>query len=541
MQSQAIRSALLSELMGALGGSHRVTEDRLGRIEDVLRPMLASLPKNEHGNLERPAVRYVLHRLFVQRHGMFLKGLEPDGEAWNASSTSAILESQVPAYVQGLLEERVGGRGLGMHEVAVLAATLEHLIHDEALDRLKSAYASLGLSAEGALTEAQVLDAIDVYMVFFVGGRNHSIMTRQEVDRERASIHETYPSWPATQAFARQVRQEVVTNTATSDALTFESTSRVVEEIGERYGRWQDGECRDLKAALVKLGDQGVGRVLLKDFYSGALGGSWQFSESVDYLRELGALDESNPERVSVIVPNYINAPTNCLATSSVYSVCCIDECEAILGHLEREVSAPDASPTRIINLVSQLPSASIEAPRTLSSSLVTRLDDVARHHGGRVPLHGRLFAQWLHHAYPRECPYPHISGTTRPQTAEEWMAEGKSHSVSKHEMKQLVESASVQSESTSRKSSKQKTRTQDKELLQWEEREELFIGQTSPGGRVPAERSAFGEFFRFLVLFAALLAMALGMKDTVSSAFCAWTQRGGKISRSYLPHSHTV
>jgi len=26
------------------------------------------------------------------------------------------------------------------------------------------------------------------------------------------------------------------------------------------------------------------------------------------------------------------------------------------------------------------------------------------------VPLHGRLFTQWLHFAFPHECPYPHIT-----------------------------------------------------------------------------------------------------------------------------------
>ena len=36
-------------------------------------------------------------------------------------------------------------------------------------------------------------------------------------------------------------------------------------------------------------------------------------------------------------------------------------------------------------------------------------MEQVASHHGGKVPLHGRLFAQWLHHAFPRECPYPHV------------------------------------------------------------------------------------------------------------------------------------
>merc|ERR1719221_2229657 len=41
---------------------------------------------------------------------------------------------------------------------------------------------------------------------------------------------------------------------------------------------------------------------------------------------------------------------------------------------------------------------------------------------GGLVPLHGRLFMQWMHHAYPRECPYPHAAGTTTPVTQDEWL-----------------------------------------------------------------------------------------------------------------------
>ena len=40
-----------------------------------------------------------------------------------------------------------------------------------------------------------------------------------------------------------------------------------------------------------------------------------------------------------------------------------------------------------------------------------------------RVPFHGRLFAQWMHHAYPRECQFPHLSGTTKPLGPEEWAA----------------------------------------------------------------------------------------------------------------------
>jgi len=44
---------------------------------------------------------------------------------------------------------------------------------------------------------------------------------------------------------------------------------------------------------------------------------------------------------------------------------------------------------------------------------LRSRLEQVAESHGGHVPLHGRLFKQWLHHVFPLDCPYPHEAGTT--------------------------------------------------------------------------------------------------------------------------------
>merc|ERR550532_2306331 len=75
-----------------------------------------------------------------------------------------------------------------------------------------------------------------------------------------------------------------------------------------------------------------------------------------------------------------------------------------------------------LVEIVSRTPSGTQEAPRNLSSTLFARLDNIAVRHGGRVPLHGRLFMQWLHHAYPHECPYPHVSGTTNPMTQDDWM-----------------------------------------------------------------------------------------------------------------------
>merc|ERR1712014_188444 len=223
--------------------------------------------------------------------------------------------------------------------------------------------------------------------------------------------------------------------------------TRVLEEVHENYGVFQDSECKQMKMDLLKHGDQESGLVSLSSFYQAALEhGSQLYSEARGYLRELGALEESDPEHPYVIVPNYITSKTNCISTSSLHSICCINECESLLGHLESEISAPEAKPKRIAELVANLQSSTVQAPRSLSQPLLSRLEEIAKGHGGAVPLHGRLFAQWMHHAYPRECPYPHATGTKNPQTPDEWMSQTgrQSTSASESEMRRVVDVSSL-------------------------------------------------------------------------------------------------
>merc|ERR1719158_934885 len=82
--------ALLGELEVALGSGHRhATEKRLKRIEQMLSPMFGAMSKNANGKLGSAAAGYVLHRVFVQRHGRFIRALEPQGNAmasWNTSN-----------------------------------------------------------------------------------------------------------------------------------------------------------------------------------------------------------------------------------------------------------------------------------------------------------------------------------------------------------------------------------------------------------------------------------------------------------------------
>merc|ERR1719408_623201 len=179
-------------------------------------------------------------------------------------------------------------------------------------------------------------------------------------------------AWNATKEYVRATRLNCTQSDGSAEQkasgeLDFSLVARVAERVGERFGSHQDKECQQIKSSLVKIEEPGTGRVRLSDFYKPAMDGQWQFQESIAYLRQLGALDEIDPEKPRVIIANYITSPSNCIASSSFYSVCCMDECESLLGHLEKQIAAPEATAARIAMLVSELSSSTIAAPRQLS------------------------------------------------------------------------------------------------------------------------------------------------------------------------------
>merc|ERR1740138_167763 len=305
-----------------------------------------------------------------------------------------------------------------------------------------------------------------------------------------------FPGWSDTQQFVRDVRSEVE-RTSTSGKFSFKVMTNVVEEVGERFGHFQDAECGAMKTKLIGMGDGGIGRVPLADFYKTSIDGdTFEFQESEEYLRELGALDDTDPSHPSVIIPNYIQSATNCIASESLYSVYCLNECEQLMSHLEKEIDAPEAEPQRIAAIVSTLPSSTVEAPRALSPTLLGRLDEAAATHGGTVQLHGRLFGQWMHHAFPRECPFPHVAGSINPQSPDEWMSsQGEESFASKDVMRQYVDKAAKSPSEVH----------PDGELNHWEVHEELLMPRASP-----RERSGFADGFRKLMFVIVLLAMGV-------------------------------
>jgi hypothetical protein len=117
-----IRASLLAEVEGTMGSGTASSRARL--LEAILTPMYAALPKNQYGNLANSSVRYALQRLFILRHGWQIKGLDRQNSSSNSSSIPiGDLEDLVPANIQNIFEQRLAHKGLGLQELAVLAAT----------------------------------------------------------------------------------------------------------------------------------------------------------------------------------------------------------------------------------------------------------------------------------------------------------------------------------------------------------------------------------------------------------------------------------
>jgi len=499
---QDVEQALLAELLGE--GS------ALREAEQELRPMFAALPKSAHGLLEPATVRYALHRYFVQKHGWSIQGVDSDGDSWNTTASPApIMKERAPALILNLFDQRLSGRGFGLRELAAFAATLSDLIRAEAIGKLELVYQSLGFPMHGTLNDEQNAFAMKAYLIIHLladglvpnGARQFDILEQQ--------LRELYLDYPDTMMWFRDLEQthafrvQSQLNPFVKQEATFEKTTVLLQDFMHEFGPYQNLECHKLKGLLVDMEQAGSGRVPLARFYSDALKkaeeteNGWHFRESVEYLRNLGALDETDPQRPSVVITNYLQSEGNCLRPSSFYSVCCMSECEGLLSHLERAVAAPSASANQLATLVAALPSDTVDAPRNLSTALVARLQSVADYHGGSIPLHGRLFAQWLHHAYPRECPFPLVAGTTTPMTPDEWLAKKGHPDASKAQMELFVQQ-------------NQTLADQAPAPLPWDQTEELvsedhaLLAASAGGGR----RSLVRQAVRGLSALAALAAL---------------------------------
>jgi hypothetical protein len=501
---------------------------RLQAIEKALSSSWRALPKNQQGKVEWRMLRYVAHRYFMQQSSLFIRGFEPARQVNESHMGGAeILSKKVPLIVDKLISQRHATDGFTLQDGVAMIATLEQVIFDSESHLLETVYKQQKKDMNDALGHADLSALIEAYMVHWMIGDDDR--TIQVLMRNKSLLSQAFPHWGEIKHFAngmvrsmefQEQRSPTVGHGATlKQQYSFDNVHTVVGSITKTFASYWETECQMIKQSLVALDKTGTGRIALADFYGANSDGEWRFGESEAYLRELGALDESSAWRgKQVIIPNYLLGASNCIVTTPHYLVCCVNECEDVLDEIEEQIGGPMAQPSQIIPLVGKMSNFNDDKPN-IDKALQNQLQRISEAHGGQVPLHGRLFAQWLHYAFPRECPFPHKVGSFS--------------SLTPAEFGDFMASESEVTNYASRRGEEANNAIEEERLSQWSEEEELHADYA-------VHLSAPWEGGRGLMIGGAVagLAAAMWLVGGKAGKASAPQQLGGF---SYEPKAHFV
>lgn len=415
-------------VLGVGAKANQQYRERMEFVEDSIGETFQALPKNRYGRVAPRAVRYLMHRYFNKVHGWTIEGLRGnieglDGlqpEAALKGSKIGILTDTVPAVVEAALEARQGGKGLSLQDIVAFAVALERLILEESTRILADTYEMNGLSQLLHISRDQLEDIIVSYASHFsVDGKVNVTDVKMKGDWAKHQVENPMLAEDSEMAHDSVFNYEYSQRSNINPFVpvsrySFEKTSEALTFTGNLWGRSMDKQCQEMRAILEKLDPLGTGRVPVNLLRAQERVSTFTFTETDEDLRNSGALDESMPGKKTVRIPNYMMSPSNCGEYSSYFSVCCPDRCRDIVELLEGRFLAPAADPLQVLYTVGNLSSIGddLEGPASPlfgpnGNDLRERIHAIAAHNGGQVPLHGLMFAQWLHYVFPLDCPHP--------------------------------------------------------------------------------------------------------------------------------------
>jgi len=516
-------------LEAVLTGNHGASETDLTKIEAIMEPTHQALPKNAMGRLAPQSARHMIHSYFASQHGFLIRGLENHGMQLNMTGVhdADILVQKMPQLANVLSKVRQSDRGLSFTDVILTIATLERLILDESMEMLSAAYLLNGFEPSQHIQRDALQEVLISYLIIFEFGSKANVTDiakhrLMKLNWKTQSSH----SWSTLVEFEEDALntfdylQHDTMNPFVPVVYSFREASQVVRNLARAYGRWQNTECLQMATHLRGLDLMGSGRVPLDKFYLQPKSADYVFTESSNYLRQIGALDEGNSGKPQVRIANYLMGPSNCIASSSYFSVCCLSECEGLMGELEQKIRAPTASAEQILGLVGSMSSSSVEAPRNLTDKLVEKLLVIAERHEGKVPLHARLFAQWMHFVFPSECPYPHVVKDTAVLRPSHWSGQQRASATDEERQRCISEFAL------------QPVATMEESLLsQWDDVEVLLEEVSLRGYR------SFWTLLRVLTLALVLLSTVLAGMQALVHLPC-WGKKTQKEEKFVLPVS---
>jgi len=464
-----------SAMVAVMGCGTRVeasAQEQLSSIKRLLQPLWDTLPKNKLGNVEWHMVRYAAHRFFMQQYNVWVNGLEPTKHVnESALGRTDMLSGKGESVLEAVIKGKLNGQGFSFDDITFLIDTLVQAVFDTDANRLEQAYHEAHVDPRSASGSRHVELVISAYLAIWTDDGDGA--------PRRSWQWRSFATWIAKKMefdVSRSPRSGLG-RAAMQQTFVFEDVHRAIVDITRSAAAYWEGDCRRMKSVLVGMDRTGIGRIPLADFYGKKADGDARFAESEAYLRDLGALDETSASfSKQVVIPNYLQGASNCIVTTPFYMVCCASECEEVLNDIQDSVGAPAASAEVIMGLVMSMENFDDEAP-SLDKPLIRQLHKIADTHGGLVPLHGRVFALWLHYAFPRECPYPHKAGTASATPMNQFTGS-------------VASDDDVRSYSAQRNSSQERIRDVERAhwMLQWLVEEEMDMGLDL--GAAPWERA---------------------------------------------------
>eukprot|EP00928_Gymnodinium_smaydae_P080542 TRINITY_DN64216_c0_g1_i1.p1 TRINITY_DN64216_c0_g1~~TRINITY_DN64216_c0_g1_i1.p1 ORF type:complete len:573 (-),score=65.46 TRINITY_DN64216_c0_g1_i1:61-1779(-) len=428
------RSLTEAELEARVRRASEASADEVASARSLIEPIFRAVPSNADGLISHAAVSYVVHAYFGRKYGWHMKGLglsdyslsrqagsqRSQDRKINLEDAASILEVTLGADAQ---------HGLSLDSVAGMAATLERLVQEDSLFILRCAFVAEGFDFDA------LLDLDDLYTVFFsygilMRGKSSFLQAVQDGDPESAmpayiadkQHANTVTQWFASSALDLSQNDEYfqrnLANPFRKRRYAFFEVLDIVRRMIISFAPIQDEFCSVMRGHLESLDTQASGRVPLSLFYEqpDVPGRGYRFSEPLDYLTQIGAIDSTGTKGPRVLITNYVLSAGNCLSSRSYFTWCCLSKCDSIMEMLEGAIQAPVATPRAILDALTSGNTSALDIPPVIEPVLIDKLEHVAQLNGGKVPLQGRLFGQWLHFQFPQQCPYPFSSASQSAQ-----------------------------------------------------------------------------------------------------------------------------
>jgi hypothetical protein len=407
---------LLSSLGAVFGGWGEEAATRLAEIEKLLKPAFGVQP-NKEGRISAEASRAVAYSFFAQEHGWLLKGLEPPYESHSQELHEVAVLRKAPGMVEALVEvKRQHAGSISLGDLAAVVASIERLVLDETVGLLESAYDLNGKDMMDWISRKDLNEILQSYLLIFRQGTRANLVDAQKHQELKARAQKSGEAFLNLVDFESESVEQFGKVSSALDGrsvgvrqYSFEDAAQITRDIALRYGKWQNGECKQMSSDLQALDPDAVGSVPLEKFHQQPRHPvyGYKFTETADYLKSIGALEEKQGQEPSVLIPNYVLGPSNCIASSQYLSVCCINTCETLADEISRDVQSPTASTGQlaISTLKSTLNPALARSPRGGAASAEEELQRIAEKQQGQIQLASIEFRKWLHTAFPSTCP----------------------------------------------------------------------------------------------------------------------------------------